>query len=144
MWSDTLLLVERAHLARLLAWGATSLIVGTALVALLAWRRAGSPLLTHFGIQTAAWGALDVALAASAWRGLAERDASGAARLEHLLWFDVGLDTGCVAVGATLALAGWAMGRRLGAVGAGIGIAVQGLALVALHARLLSVIPPLG
>ena len=36
------------------------------------------------------------------------------------------------------------LGVGLGAVGAGIGIAVQGLALVALHARLLSVIPPLG
>jgi hypothetical protein len=36
---------------------------------------------------------------------------------------------GYVAVGVTLALTGWVVGRRLGAVGAGAGVVVQGAAL---------------
>jgi hypothetical protein len=47
----------------------------------------------------------------------------------------MGLEAGFVAVGATLAIGGWAMGRRLGVVGAGLAIVVHGLALIALDAR---------
>jgi hypothetical protein len=35
-------------------------------------------------------------------------------------------------VGAALALAGWRLGRRLGLVGAGVGVIVQGSALLVL------------
>jgi hypothetical protein len=39
-----------------------------------------------------------------------------------------------VAVGATLAIAGWRLGRRPGAVGAGVAIIVQGIALLVFDA----------
>jgi len=140
VWSDTLLIAERAHLLRLLAWGAASVIAGSAIVALLAARRARSPLLAHFAFQTAAWGAIDMVLGGLAWRGLAMRDAAGAQRLDRLLWLNTGLDIGYVAVGVTLAVAGWTLGRRLGAVGAGIGVVVQGIALLALDAMFIAVL----
>ena len=140
MWSDTLLLAERAHLLRLLAWGAASVLLGSALAALLAVRRADSPMLTHFAIQTAAWGAIDLALAGLAWRGLEMRDAAGATRLDRILWLNTGLDVGYIAVGLTLAITAWLLGRRLGPIGAGLGIIVQGAALLVLDAKFIGVL----
>jgi hypothetical protein len=140
MWSDTLLLAERAHLVRLLAWGAASVLLGSALLAYLAARRASSPLLANFAIQTAAWGTIELALAALAWRDLAPRDVTAATRLDHLLWLTAGLDIGYVAVGATLVVTGWALGRRLGLVGAGLGVIVQGAALLLLDARFITIL----
>jgi hypothetical protein len=138
MWSDTLLLAERAHLMRLILWGGASVLAGGALLATLAASRAHAPFLRHFAIQMLAWGAAEVALAAFATRGLAERDLSGATRLANLLWLNTGLDLGYIGVGATLAVTGWVLGRRHGAVGAGIGIMVQGAALLVLHIRVLA------
>ena len=135
MWSDTLLLAERAHLARVLLWGGASLLVGSLVLALLAVRRVRSPLLLHFAIQTAAWGAINVVLAALARRGLAPRDVSGATRLDRFVWFNNGLDLGYVAVGVTLAIVGWRLGHRLALVGAGMALVVQGLALLVLDLR---------
>jgi len=135
MFSDTLLLAERAHLNRLLVWGAASVLVGTLLLAFLTVRRIGSPLLLHFAVQTAVWGAIDLVIAVVARRGLALRDVSGATRLDRFVWFNNGLDVGYVAVGLTLAIVGWQLGRRLGLVGAGVGIVVQGLALLLLDLR---------
>ena len=140
MWSDMVLAVERGHLLRLLVWGAASVLAGTAVLALLAARRTRSPLLQHFGIQTAAWGAVGLGIAGWAWRGLAERDLAGVTRLINEVWLNVGLDAGYVGVGATLAITGWATARRLGAVGAGLAIVLQGLALLALDARFLAVL----
>ena len=145
MWSDTLLVAERAHLLRLLAWGAGSVLAGSAILALLAARRAGRPpLLSHFAIQTAAWGAIDLALAALAWRDLAPRDIAGAAHLDRLLWLNTGLDVGYIAVGVTLALTGWLLGRRLAPVGAGLGVVVQGAALLLLDVRFIEVVGKLA
>jgi hypothetical protein len=135
MWSDTLLAAERAHLTRLLAWGAASVVAGSVVLLLLAARRGRSPLLLHFAIQTLVWGAIDLALALAARRGLAQRDVSGATRLDRLIWFNNGLDVGYVAVGLTLAIVGWLLGRRLGLIGGGIGVVVQGLALLVLDLR---------
>ena len=134
MWSDTLLALERAHLLRVALWGGGSVLAGSLLLALLAVRgRLGtSPLVKHFAIQTAAWGAVDLALIALAWRGLALRDHAGATQLERVLWLNIGLDAGYVGVGATLALTAWLLGRRMGGVGAGLGIVTQGLALFVL------------
>ena len=134
LFSDTLLALERAHLLRLGAWGAACVLLGSALLAALAVRRAGSPLLRHFAIQTAAWGAIDLAFVALGWRGLRLRDYESAASLDRFLWLNLGLDVGYVAVGVTLAVCAWTLGRRLGGVGAGIGVVVQGLALLALDA----------
>jgi hypothetical protein len=75
-----------------------------------------------------------LALAGLGWRGLALRDVAGATRLDRILWLNIGLDVGYVAVGLTLALLGWALGRRLALVGAGMGVIVQGLGLVVLDA----------
>ncbi len=134
MWSDTLLTLERAHLLRVALWGGGSVLAGSLLLALLAvrGRLAASALVKHFAIQTAAWGAVDLALVAVAWRSLALRDHAGAAQLERVLWLNIGLDAGYVGVGATLALTAWLLGRRLGGVGAGLAIVTQGLALFVL------------
>jgi hypothetical protein len=135
MWSDTLMLAERAHLSRVFLWGASSVVAGTLLLALLTVRRIRSPLLLHFAIQTAAWGAIDLIITVFARRGLAMRDVSGATRLDRFIWFNNGLDVGYIAVGFTLAILGWSLGRRLGLVGAGVGIVVQGLGLLILDLR---------
>jgi hypothetical protein len=132
MYADTLLAAERAHLLRLVAWGAASVLLGTALLAWLLAGRRRSPLLRHFAIQTAAWGTVDLALAGLAFRSLALRDLAGAIHLDRVVWLNIGLDAGYVLVGLTIALAGWRLGRRLGLVGAGVGVIVQGLALVLL------------
>lgn len=134
MWSDTLLALERAHLLRVALWGGASVLAGSLLLAVLAvrGRLAASALVRHFAIQTAAWGAVDLALIAVAWRGLALRDHAGASQLERVLWLNIGLDAGYVGVGATLALTAWILGRRLGGVGAGLAIVTQGLALFVL------------
>jgi hypothetical protein len=132
MWGDTLLASERAHLLRLVGWGASSVLIGTALLAWLLMRGWRSPLLRHFAIQTGAWGAIDLALAGVSFRSLAVRDLAGATRLDRLLWLNIGLDGGYVLVGATLIAAGWALGRRLGLLGAGMGVVVQGSALAVL------------
>ncbi|HEY0777022.1 MAG TPA: hypothetical protein VGD56_03555 [Gemmatirosa sp.] len=131
MFADTLLQLERSHLLRLLVWGAGSTFAGTLLLALQALQRtAGAPpLLRHFGIQTAAWGVIDLALALWGQRGLALRDYAGARQLDRMLWLNLGLDAGYVGVGVTLALCGWLFGRRYAPIGAGLGVVVQGAAL---------------
>jgi hypothetical protein len=132
MWADTLLAAERAHVLRLLVWGGGSALAGTALLAWLFMGRRRSTLLEHFGIQTAAWGAVVLALGAIARASLAPRDLAAATRLDRLLWLNVGLDVGYVLVGLTLVVVGWRLGRRLGLVGAGLAVVLQGIALALL------------
>lgn len=129
MWADTLLATERAHLIRLIVWGTASLLVGSALLGLLRMRGHRSSLLDHFGIQTAAWGALILVLALAGLQRLELRDLAGATRLDRFLWLNIGLDTGYVMVGVTLVVLGWRVMRRLGLVGAGLAVVVQGSAL---------------
>jgi hypothetical protein len=138
MWADVLLALERTHLLRLALWGGGSVVLGTLVLALLALRANRSPLLQHFAIQTAAWGAVDLAICLWARRALALRDYDGATELVQVLWLNVGLDVGYVGVGATLALTAWRLGPRLGAIGAGLGIIVQGLALAVLDLVLIA------
>lgn len=138
MWADTLLATERAHLIRLIVWGGVSLLVGSALLGLLRMRGHRSALLDHFGIQTAAWGALILALALAGLQRLELRDLAGATRLDRFLWLNIGLDTGYVMVGITLLVLGWRVTRRLGLVGAGLAVVVQGSALALLDLVLAS------
>lgn len=138
MWADTLLAAERAHVLRLFAWGGGSILVGTALLTWLHVGRRRSALLEHFGMQTAAWGAVVLALAALARASLGPRDLAAATRLDRLLWLNVGLDVGYALVGITLAVTGWRLGRRLGLVGAGLAVVIQGLALALLDLVLAS------
>ena len=143
MWADTLLLLERGHLLRLLVWGAASIVSGTLLLTYLTWKREAAPLLRHFAIQTAAWGIVIAVICLVGWRGLELRDFAGLQRLLNLLWLNVGLNGGYVAVGVTVALLGWKLGRKAGLVGAGLGVIVQGLALLLLDLRLISAIGPM-
>lgn len=138
MWSDTLLALERAHLLRLLAWGAMSVVAGTGVLASLMIRRADSSLLRGFAIQTSAWGVVDLVLAARGLFRASDRDLGAAIQLDRLLWLGMGLDIGIVCVGITLVVMGWSSGRRLGIVGAGIGIVLQGVALFVLDLRFVS------
>ena len=138
MWADTLLAAERAHLVRLVLWGAASVIVGTALIAWLRIGRRQSALLDHLAIQTSAWGVVELVLALIAFRGLALRDLASATRLDRFLWLNVGLDVGYVLVGITLAVMGWRTLRRPGFIGAGFGVGIQGIALATLDLVLAS------
>jgi hypothetical protein len=140
MWSDTFLLYERAHLQRLLLWGATSAVCGLVLLAVTRRTRLRSSLLFHFGLQTAAWGLIDLVLAGNAWWALALRDLQSATQLDRFLWLNVGLDVGYIATGATLAVSAWLLGRRAGGIGAGIAILIQGVGLLILDVRFLSLI----
>lgn len=144
MWADTLLALERGHLQRLLLWAAASIVTGTALFAVVTLRRMTAPMLRHFAIQMAAWGVVNAAIAAWAWRGLGYRDFAGVQHLLNILWLNIGLDAGYAAVGLTLAVLGWRWGQRLGAVGAGIAIILQGLVLALLDLRLVALVGPLG
>ena len=139
MWSDTLLALERAHLLRLLAWSGLSIVAGTALFAAITIRRAGTALLRHFAIQMTAWGLVNLAIAGWGLSRLAERDHASATRLDRVLWLSVGLDIGLIAVGLTLAVTGWMLARRLGTVGAGIGVLVQGAGLLVLDLRFVAI-----
>ena len=139
MWSDTLLALERAHLLRLLVWGGTSVVAGTGLLAWLTLRRSDSALLRNFSIQTGLWGLVSIATAGRGLLRLTDRDLGSATQLDRLLWLSTGLDVGLILVGITLAATGWGVGRRFGAVGAGIGILVQGAGLLFLDLRFLSI-----
>jgi hypothetical protein len=136
MWADTLEAVERAHLLRLVIWGAASILAGTALIAWMRYASRRSPLLQHFAMQCIAWGSLEASLALLQVSRLAPRDLASATRLDRLLWLNVGLDGGYILVGITLAVAGWRLSRALGAVGAGIGITMQGFALIVIDLAL--------
>lgn len=141
MWADALLIAERNHLLRLLAWGAACVLIGTSLLLAGLLRRGGrSPLLGHFAMQTALWGAVELVVGFWGWRALAYRDLESFTRFDRMLWLNVGLDAGYVAVGVAVALTGWLAARRLGPVGAGLAVAVQGLALFVLHSFLVDVI----
>jgi len=143
MWADTLLTYEQGHLLRLGVWAVISMLGGTVLLAVLTVRRLEAPLLKHFAIQTGAWGTVNALIALWAWRGLAMRDFAGTQKLLNILWLNTGLDVGYAAVGLTLVIVGWRWERRLGAVGAGLGVVLQGLALALLDLRLIVLIGPL-
>ena len=143
MWSDTLLAAERSHLIHLVLWAATTAIVGTGIVATLTIRRMTAPILLWFGVQSLAWGLIELMLTAIGFQSLAMRDVSGATRLDRLTWFAAGLDVGIVATGAAIVAVAWMFGRRLGAVGAGLGIVVQGLGMLVMNLTFASLLAQL-
>lgn len=143
MWADTLLVLEREHLQRLLLWGVLSIATGTSLFARLAWKRSDATMIRHFAIQTAVWGGVVVLSAARSWQRLALRDYAGMQELVNILWLNTGFDVGYAAVGLTLVLTAWRWGPRLGALGAGTAVIVQGIAFAILDLRLIAAIGPL-
>jgi hypothetical protein len=130
VWADTLLDAERQHLLRLLFWSALSILGATTIAVILTSRRIASPLLKHFALQMLVWGLLFGSIAAIQIGRVGRRDLSGAVRLDRVLWLNIGLDVGYVAVGAVLAGAGRSLSRSMAAVGAGTAIVVQGFALL--------------
>ncbi len=129
---------ERAHLWRVGAWGAANVAAGTVLL-VTADGRAGR---RAFGVQTLAWGAVNTGIAAIGLlraapdSALALGDALRAeAHLADVLWLNIGLDAGYMAVGATL----WIVAAR-GVQnsdawrGHGRAVVLQGAALLALDA----------
>jgi hypothetical protein len=140
VWADTILHAEQQHLLRLLFWAGLSILGATGVATMMAVRRVRSPFLSHFAIQLAAWGAAVGVIATVGWYRAHLRDVSGAARLERLLWMNIGLDAGYVAVGAVLALSAWMIARKWAGVGAGVGIVVQGVALLLIDLQFASVI----
>ena len=129
MWADTLLAAERAHLMRIAIWGGASVLCGLALLGIARGSGSSSPLLKHFGIQTFAWGVVNVLIAIVFTRQVHMRDLAGATSLDRFLWLNIGLDAGYVMVGISLILCGLKLGRKLGLAGAGLGIVTQGFAL---------------
>jgi Family of unknown function (DUF6992) len=140
VWADTLLRAEQQHLLRLLFWAGLSIIAATAVGAMLVVRRIRSPFLAQFAGQMAAWGVVVGSIATIEWHTARLRDVSGAARLERVLWMNIGLDVGYIAVGAALACVAWYLARRLAVVGAGMGIIVQGLALLLIDLQFAAVV----
>lgn len=132
MWADTLLNAERGYVARMLVWAALSVVNGTGLAVLLAARRIKSPLLSQFALQLVGWGLVVAAVGALEWQGLHLRDLAGATRLERATWTRVGFDAGIVGMGAVLTGAARQLGRSAGGIGAGAGLALQGVALLVL------------
>ena len=91
------------------------------------------PILVWFGIQSLAWGLVELVLAVIGFQGLAMRDVSGATRLDRLTWFTAGLDVGIIATGVAVIAVAWMFGRRLGGIGGGLGIVVQGLGMLVMN-----------
>jgi hypothetical protein len=135
-WADTLFAAERVHLLKLGVWSLLSIVAGTTLLAVLRVRALGSPLLRHFAIQMSTWGVVLGMIMLWGRNTLELRDLAGAVALDRALWFRTGLEVGSVGAGLALAAAGWSSGRRLGLVGAGLGVVVQGAALTLLDLQL--------
>lgn len=87
--------VVEERLTRVLAgWAVASVAVGAALSA--------SPRTRGLGRQTAAWGAVDGAIAWVGARNRARRGPTDPARLRRVLLVNAGLDVGYLAAGAAL------------------------------------------
>jgi hypothetical protein len=142
MGADTLLVVEKAHLIQVLVWALLCVLAGTAVLAVLAIRRGGSAILSAFAIQTVGWGVFEATVSAVAIWGLSPRDLAGATQLDHRLWFETRIDVACIVIGAILALTTYGLthGRRLGGLGAGLGIIVQGAVLLVFDAQFLALV----
>lgn len=140
MWSDTFLHAEQQHVLRLLLWAALSIVAATAIMAVITVQRARSALLSHLALQMALWGLVIGVLAGLTWHGLHLRDVSGAARAERLLWMNIGFDAGFVGMGCVLLLCGRILVRSAAAVGAGVGVVVQGLGLLLIDLQFASMI----
>ncbi len=102
---------ERTHLRRVGAWGLASMVGGTALA--LGQAREDRPTRHGFGVQTAAWGGINTAIAAGGLllggRGEAPHTLSEAVgreeRWNRILLVNVGLNAGYMMTGTALVMA---------------------------------------
>lgn len=138
MSNERLAAVERTLTTTLLGWAAASVVVGVPLA--LLGRKTDNPTMHEFGRQTAAWGAVDAAIAGLGFlsqrrRGvLSQEQANGQMRrLRTLLAVNAVADVGYMA-GGTAILGRGRRGQRTLRMGAGDGAAfvMQGAFLFAL------------
>jgi hypothetical protein len=130
-----------ARLTRALAAvGGADVVLGAVLA-----QRGRTPAQRAFGQQTAAWGAIDLGIAALAALASSRRKAAPtAARLRTILLVNAGLDVLYMAGGGHLAAHRSSLGGRLEpevARGYGVAVVVQGAVLLALdlsHAQALT------
>ena len=129
---------QQAHLWRVGAWGLANAVGGAALA--LASDHAARPGAWAFGVQSGAWGVVNVGIAAvglAGGPGAATADWAAAFAAENgyadVLLVNLGLNVGYAAVGATLLAVA---GRRVPAPdawrGHGAALVVQGLGLLVL------------
>lgn len=138
MWADSFLRAEQQHVLLLLLWAAATVLSATLIAVVLTVQRRASALLAQFAMQLAIWGVVVALVALVEWHGIRLRDVAGATRVQRLLWMRIGFDVGIVGVGVVLAAAGRIMARSPRANGAGIAIAVHGLALFAIDVQFAS------
>ena len=146
MWSDVVLQIERVHLLRLLFWGAASTVGGTGLLVLSLAQPRASAMIRRFGLMCVVLGAAELIFGAIGYHRLALRDLAGATRLERLAWMQLGMYLGLIAVGAAMSMVARSTALRasrsteaaLPSVGAGVAVALHGLALSTLELLLLA------
>lgn len=109
--------VEERLTQVLSAWAVGSVAAGAVLMA--------CPVTRGFGRQTAAWGAVDGAIACAGIRGRRRRGPTDPSRLRRVLWLNAGLDVGYLAVGIRLS-------RTERWRGDGLAVLVQGAFLLVL------------
>lgn len=133
MFADTFLAAERLHFIRLLSWGALGVVAGTVLLLLTTTSHLRPQLLRGFAMQCVLWGALELAVGAWGFASLHLRDLSSASRMERLGWMQLGLYIGIAACGAAIAATGWRTTRSLSSAGIGLGVFLQGVALLVIQ-----------
>ena len=140
MWSDALQHAERLHLLRLCLWGALSTVAGTALLIVAYVQAERSGLIRRFAFVCVSLGPVELLAAAIAYRAVPLRDIAGATRLDRVVWLQLGLFLGLVGIGVTMMLASRVKKSGsselsqtpLGMLGAGVAVALHGLALATL------------
>ena len=146
MVRDALQHAERLHMLRLCLWGALSTLAGTALLVVGYVRAERTALIRRFASVCALFGAVELFAAAIAYRAVPLRDIAGATRLDRGAWLQLGLFFGLVGIGATLVLASYVKKSRsseteespLPTHGAGVAVALHGLALATLELLLIA------
>ena len=129
---------RRAHLWRVAGWGGASLVAGLGLIA--GTSASTEPGWRGFGIQAAAWGAINLGIVGWAFASGFDGPASGlggALAAEdgygNILLVNLGLNVGYMLVGGALAVAAGHGIKHSDAVrGHGLGVVVQGLGLLVL------------
>lgn len=135
---DALVDAQTAHLRRVAGWGTASLLAGLGLV--VAMDGETQPGWRGFGVQAAAWGAINLAIVGWAFGAGIDApggDLAGALAAEdaygNILLVNLGLNVGYILVGTTLVVAARHGLARGGAVrGHGLGVVVQGIGLLVL------------
>jgi hypothetical protein len=136
--SEAHLAAQRAHLYRVLGWGGVNVAIGAAL--LLATDRSSQRGRFGFGVQSAAWGTINMGIAVVgllAGDGDVTQTAKEALRAENgyadILLFNLGLNVAYASVGATLiAVSGRGVAHPEAWRGHGAALIVQGVGLFVL------------